>query len=109
MEIAKTSDMIYTYESMKAAYEAGEARVIWSEISSGREPEPPSFEDFMKQEYNDPNKIQYEFRIRQGFDDDYQYFGIDAYDIEEAHDVLRSSLGGIELKQLTHIELKIVR
>lgn len=52
--VTKSSDLIYSYESMRAAYEAGEARATWEECSSGIDDSPPRFEDFMRQTYNDP-------------------------------------------------------
>jgi hypothetical protein len=111
MQVTKSSDLIYSYDTMRAAFEAGYNRFGWEEVSgsnSDSELEPPEFEDFMKKEFNDPMKTRYQFRIREDFDDDYRYFPISAYDIDEAHEELSRYLNGKELKYLTHIEVKIL-
>lgn len=41
---------VFTLEDMRKAYEAGEARVMWTEGYG--QPEAPLFEDFIKQDYS---------------------------------------------------------
>ena len=62
--VSKNSDMIYSYDSMRIAYQAGEARILWEEgifdrALSRTSPEPPEFEDFMRQTFNDPRSIDF--------------------------------------------------
>lgn len=41
---------VFTLEDMHNAFDSGAARIIW--MDGGRGKEPPSFEDFIKQEYS---------------------------------------------------------
>lgn len=82
--VTKSSDLIYSYESMRTAYEAGEARAIWEECSSGIDDSPPRFEDFMRQTYNDPRSCDFVVIYRIIGDDKDYSFEITATNREEA-------------------------
>ena len=64
MTVTKTSDMIYSYEDMRTAYEAGAYRVAWGDCLLGEEDSPPIFEDFMRQKYNDPRHCEFTVTYR---------------------------------------------
>lgn len=44
---------------MRTAYEAGTNRVLWEEGICRDTAEPPTFEQFMRQTYNDPRIIDF--------------------------------------------------
>lgn len=59
-------EKLYTQGDMQNAYEAGEARVIWLELSSGQ-PEAPDFCTFMHQHW--PENSKFEFVLLYGRSD----------------------------------------
>lgn len=93
MNVTRSSDQIYTYQTMRKAFNAGYDRKDF-ELAGFTEPKP-NFETFMREEFNDPRCIDWVVSYRITGDEKDHTFEVQSRTLDEAAAVARMMMNDV--------------